>query len=145
MIETLDQAAIEELLRGQVVGRIGCHASGRTYIVPVAYVYDGSAVYAHSAHGKKLDMMRASPHVCFEVDNVSDLSHWRSVIAWGKFEELEGDDAARALGLLVGSVDGLRARGRPQDGDSGTDGASFADAVVYRIRLGETQGRAELG
>jgi hypothetical protein len=36
--------------------------------VPITYVFDGEAVYAHSADGLKIRMMRANPHVCFEVD-----------------------------------------------------------------------------
>jgi nitroimidazol reductase NimA-like FMN-containing flavoprotein (pyridoxamine 5'-phosphate oxidase superfamily) len=143
MIETLDTTAVEELLREQVVGRIGMHASGRTYVVPITYVYDGAAVYAHSSDGKKLEMMRANPHVCFEVDDVRDLGDWRSVIAWGKFEELHGDDAARALGLLVSGVQDLHPRGKAPDGPGGENGASFWDVVVYRIRLTEKHGRVE--
>jgi nitroimidazol reductase NimA-like FMN-containing flavoprotein (pyridoxamine 5'-phosphate oxidase superfamily) len=28
-------------------------------------------------------MMRANPHVCFEVDHRENLANWRSVVAWG--------------------------------------------------------------
>jgi nitroimidazol reductase NimA-like FMN-containing flavoprotein (pyridoxamine 5'-phosphate oxidase superfamily) len=37
MIEHLDRAEIDDLLRAQVVGRVGCHAGGLTYVVPVIY------------------------------------------------------------------------------------------------------------
>ncbi len=101
MLGTLTQEEIEDFLHEQYVGRIGCHAEGRTYVVPVTYVYDGNAIYAHSVDGLKLRMMRANPQVCFEVDHMIDMANWRSVITWGTFEELSGNDANRALAMLV--------------------------------------------
>jgi hypothetical protein len=40
-------------------------------------------VCGHSADGLKITMMRANPHVCFEVDHRENLANWRSVVAWG--------------------------------------------------------------
>ena len=45
MLGTLDAARIEALLGEEVVGRIGCHAEGRTYVVPITYVYADGCVY----------------------------------------------------------------------------------------------------
>src|SRR4051812_22119220 len=102
MIEALDAAQVDYLLRTEAVGRIGCHDGGKTYVVPVAYAYDGTAIYVHSADGEKLTMMRAHPAVCFEIDRVQTLGHWQSVIARGRFEELHGAARVRALELLRG-------------------------------------------
>jgi nitroimidazol reductase NimA-like FMN-containing flavoprotein (pyridoxamine 5'-phosphate oxidase superfamily) len=92
---------IEQFLHSQAVGRIGCSCEGLPYVVPVTYAYDGKRVIAHSAEGMKIQMMRSSPKVCFEVDQIDDLANWRSVIAWGCFRELQGNDAALAMGLLL--------------------------------------------
>jgi len=35
VIEELTRAEVDELLRERTVGRIGCHADGVTYVVPV--------------------------------------------------------------------------------------------------------------
>src|ERR1700712_5959754 len=88
MLGELNERQIETLLKELPVGRIGCHADGITYIVPVNYVYDGANIYAHSAKGMKIDMMRKNPEVCFQVDAITDLQNWESVICWGKFEEI---------------------------------------------------------
>ena len=77
MIEELPADEIEELLRAQFVGRIGCHADGLTYVVPVIYAYEGDCLYAHTLVGQKVAMMRANPDVCFEVDEYVGGS-WRS-------------------------------------------------------------------
>jgi uncharacterized protein len=63
------------LLKELPVGRIACHADGITYIVPVNYVYDGMNLYAHSAKGMKIDMMRKNPDVCFQADAITNLKN----------------------------------------------------------------------
>lgn len=88
MLRELKDTQIETLLKDQLIGRIGCHSEGITYIVPINYVYDGINIYCHSAEGMKINIMRENPQVCFEVDNIKDITNWQSVIAWGKFEEI---------------------------------------------------------
>ena len=72
-------------LKAETIGRIGCYAYGRPYVVPITYAYDGVAVYAHSREGLKLRAMRSNPGVCFEVDRMASLSEWSSVIAMGRY------------------------------------------------------------
>jgi uncharacterized protein len=50
-------------------------------------VYYDCALISHSATGLKLDTLRKKPQVGIEVDQVDDLSNWRSVLAWGCFDE----------------------------------------------------------
>jgi Pyridoxamine 5'-phosphate oxidase len=69
---------IDHMLHLEVVGRIGCHASGRTHVVPLTYTYDGHAIYAFSFEGLKLRIMRENPEVCFEVDRFNTLASWRA-------------------------------------------------------------------
>lgn len=101
MVNELCQKQIDQVLYAEGFGRIGCHTEGRTYIVPTNYVYDGTYIYAHSINGMELQTMRVHPEVCFEVDQITDTSNWRSVIAWGTFEELEGEAATHATYLLI--------------------------------------------
>ena len=101
MIGELNQKEIETLLESQPVGRIGCRDGNMVYIVPLSYAYDGNNVYARSLEGTKIDMMRQHPDICFEVDDTSDMANWRSVIAWGRFEELQGAERLEALKTLL--------------------------------------------
>jgi nitroimidazol reductase NimA-like FMN-containing flavoprotein (pyridoxamine 5'-phosphate oxidase superfamily) len=133
MIAELDRAEIDELLRSQVVGRIGCHADGLTYVVPVIYAYDGAGLYMYSIEGQKIRMMRANPHVCFEVDEYDGRGSWRSAIVQGIYEELEGAGAARALGLLTERFAGRGEERRPR---------GEGPAVAFRIRIDAVTGRA---
>ncbi len=153
MLGTLDGEQIEQVLRTEIIGRIGCTTDGRVYVVPVTYAYDGECVYAHSAVGMKVKMMRANPAVCFEVDHTDNLANWRSVIAWGTFEELTGEDAKRGMATLMQRVMPLLTSetAQPSHGMPGAaphPGAHAADvghvsAVLFRIRLTERIGRFE--
>ena len=105
-IHVLPEEGIEELLRTAIVGRIACcgHGAGggdgRPYLVPLAYGYDGEAIYAHSGPGRKITLMRAQPLVSVEVDEAEAPDRWRSAIAEGLYEELT-DPAARERALRI--------------------------------------------
>ena len=140
MLGDLTKSQIEATLRDNVIGRIGCHAYGQTYVVPITYAYDGSYVYAHTTPGMKLHMMRGNPHVCFEIDNMDDLANWQSVIAWGTFEELFGTKAQEAMQFLVEKIE-ARLAGPP--GASVHPNSAMERLVVFRIKLEQKTGRFE--
>lgn len=75
MLSYLTETEIEQLLGQQVIGHLGCHYRGTTYVVPVNYVYRKGDIYAQSGPGKKLDMMRRNPKVCFQVVDIRMFSH----------------------------------------------------------------------
>lgn len=149
MLGEMDDSEIEAFLRTETTGRIGCHCAGMTYVVPVTYVFEGGCVYGHSTEGRKIRMMRRNPDVCFEVDRVNGVNDWRSVIAWGRYDELTGDDGLQAMELMMKRlvqkpairsdhpsypVRSAGSRGPESEGIS---------VVVYRIRLTKTRGRYE--
>lgn len=145
---SLSAQEIEDLLRTELVARLGCHAAGRTYIVPVTYVYDGDALFVQSADGLKVRMMRQNPQVCVEVDHIDDLANWQSVIAWGRFETLHGPDAAaglirlreRLLPLVVSETTPLNEA--LSEGETRIPSGN-GHASIYRIHLFEKTGRFE--
>ena len=142
MLGRLDAEQIDRVLHRAAVGRIGVHAEGSTYVVPITYVYDGDAVYCHSALGQKIRMMRTSPDVCFEVDEIDDLSSWRSVIAQGRYEELSGDLATAAMNLLRSRLAPLTAS--ETVGPAGHPaGAADLTGIAFRLRLTDRTGRFE--
>lgn len=141
MLGELTPIEIEDVLRKGLIGRIGCHAFGKTYVVPVTYAYDGTSIYAHSGEGMKVHMMRANPHVCFEVDAMDDVANWQSVVAWGTFEELHDEDSRKmAMEILLEQIV-PRIGGPP--GTSAHPSSSTEPAVLYRIHLEQKTGRFE--
>src|SRR5690606_37549403 len=101
MLGELNKREIIDLLESQFIGRLGCHLNGETYIVPINYVYHNNAIYAHSGEGKKLEMLRANPRACFQVDEIDNMLEWKSVILWGSFEELKGVERQQVMHGLI--------------------------------------------
>ena len=97
----MDEVEVDEFMHRRVVGRVGCHLDGLTYVVPVIFAWEAGSAYVYSTEGQKVAMMRGNPRVCFEVDEYEAGGGWRSVIVQGAYEELVGHDAAVALQLLT--------------------------------------------
>ncbi len=147
MLGELSVQEVEELLRSEVTGRIGCHAGGRTYVVPITYAYENGYVYCHSAEGLKLRLMRENPTVCFEVDRVENVGNWRSVIATGRFEELSGRDVIEAMDVLISRLGEMAAPAHPsfviRASSAEPPRADGREIVLFRIHLAEKTGRFE--
>lgn len=141
MLGELTPEEIDEVLRTETIGRIGCYAFGKPYVVPITYAYDGVAAYAHSRAGLKLRMMESNPTVCFEVDRLDSPTAWKSVIAMGTYSELREQEADIAMQLLRRRYAPLvpSATSVP-DGDIHSSGMPWC---VFRILLGERTGRFE--
>lgn len=138
MSDELSPAEIEDLLRAQVVGRIGCHSEGLTYVVPVIYAYDAEGLYVASVEGQKTRMLRKNPRVCFEVDEYDGAGSWRSAIVHGDYEELSEADARKALELLAERFQRVGEEGSSRRRHDAGD----TRAVCFRIRIREATGRA---
>jgi len=128
---------IDEFLLGQRIARLGCHAGGETFVVPLIYAYGDGAVVSVTQEGRKVAMLRENPRVCVEVDeyDTDGRGSWRSVIAYGNAEELAGDEIEPALALLRERF--ARAAGREAAPRPLSPGV-----VVLRIRLEDVSGRA---
>ena len=133
----LSREEIEEFLRGQRIARLGCHADGVTYVVPLVYAYEDGAVFAVTTEGRKTALLRENPRVCVEVDeyDTDGKGGWRSVIAYGSYEELLGDAIEPALALL-------RERFARTSGRSAEPRPLGPEVIVLRITLDELSGRA---
>lgn len=147
MLGELNPEQIESVLAANVVGRIGCFADGKIYVVPVTYVYDNGYIIGHTGQGMKTDMLQKNPECCFEVDVMQNMANWQSVITWGTFEQLKGEEATVAMKKLINRLMPLMSSetSQPTHGLEGTHrmDTHLMKAVVYRIRLKEKTGRFE--
>ena len=148
MVGVLEPAEIDDLLAGQKVARLGCHAEGTTYVVPISYAYVDGLIIGQTTSGMKIDMMRANPDVCLEVDEIQSLTDWQSAIVWGRFEELEGMAAVEAMDKLIDRFGPIfeEAYSRNRLGRSiapDRPNQSPAPAIVYAIHIMQKTGRFE--
>ena len=148
MLGKLNENQIEKLLEEQYIGRIGCHSDDKTYIVPINYVYKDGYVYAHSALGKKIKMLRKNPKLCFQVDDIKSILDWKSVIAWGVYEEINGrEEMQHAMHLIIQHIMPMMKNtdGHPSHGitQNESDIGDTVDLILYKIRLKKKTGRFE--
>ncbi|HEY7184223.1 MAG TPA: pyridoxamine 5'-phosphate oxidase family protein [Blastocatellia bacterium] len=125
------------VLREGGLGRLGCIASGWPYVVPVNYHFDGQDVYIHTLPGKKLDALRANPRACLQVDEIKDSYNWRSVIAYGTFEEVSDEETRdKVLARLHSKLPHMTpVESMLVNGSTGT--------IVFRIKVEEITGAGE--
>jgi uncharacterized protein len=149
MMGTLNETQIEEVLQSNLLGRIGCNDGARMYVVPINYVYDGHHIIAHSVAGMKIAMMRKNPQVCFEVDEMKSFTNWKSVIAWGEYQELtDAREKYNAMKLFVDRTMRLKISETaipPEITEQRVHPRSpgYIKPVIYRIVLTEKTGRFE--
>ena len=143
----LETREIDNLLSDNYIGRIGCHANGKTYVVPISYAYYDQTIYAHTYDGMKVQMMRDNPNVCFQIDKMHGIADWESVITWGVYEEIvDKDKRMEALKILS-------ERHLPHNATETVKLSSewpFAprnlediDGLVFKINISEKTGRYE--
>ena len=102
MLGVLTREQCEQVLRRELIGRIGSYGAGKVYVIPVTYVFRDGYIYAHSKEGLKIKMMRKNPKVCFEVESRDSMRDWRTVILWGKYEELKSQaEVKKAIKILT--------------------------------------------
>jgi nitroimidazol reductase NimA-like FMN-containing flavoprotein (pyridoxamine 5'-phosphate oxidase superfamily) len=112
--EITDIKAIEKILNQGILCSIAFSDGTDPYLITVNYGYRDGCIYFHSANeGKKMDLIRKNPKVCFQVvvdDELikgeracSDFTmKYRSVVGYGKISLLQTEeDKADGLSVLM--------------------------------------------
>jgi nitroimidazol reductase NimA-like FMN-containing flavoprotein (pyridoxamine 5'-phosphate oxidase superfamily) len=106
-----DPAAVEAVLQAAQVCHLGLVDGDEPYVVPVSFGFRDGVLYFHSAtEGRKMEILRRHPRVCFQVEldcrvvPATEPCDWgarfRSAIGYGRAEILENPEAKR-FGLSV--------------------------------------------
>jgi len=148
MLGELNEMQIDHFLLSQEMGRIACVDGNIPYIVPITYIFDGKSIICQSTIGRKLEIMRKNPNVCFEVDSRQNMANWQSVIIHGTFQELEGDEAAEAREYLFNHIWPYLTSStiHPHEHDSSlssVDDFNRIKPVIFKIAIKEKTGRFE--
>lgn len=150
MLGILNKEEIENILTRNHTARLGCSDGREVYVVPITYVYDGENIFSHSNEGKKIQIMRANPEVCIEIDEVDDIFNWRSIIAKGIYEELTGNESLKAFDLIYKSLSEIINKANSHNIHPHETGKTIHrrdipinSTIVYRIKLINITGRYE--
>ena len=149
MLGELKEDEIQQLLKSNSIGRLGCTDGEHVYITPINYRLEDDSVLCYSLEGHKIDMMRKHPQVCFEVDHINGPDHWRSVIADGVYEEITdmaelNEIRPHYTEYMLRKKVSLTAMPKSENMEE-IPVKPLPEQVFYRIRLHKLSGRFETG
>jgi len=137
----LDRAECDALLMSQSVGRLAFSFRDRVDIEPIHYVYENGWIFGRTSFGTKVNMLAHHPWVAFEVDEVTALFAWRSVVVHGRIEFPDPEGAPIERALYARAV----AAFRRLVADAFTDNdPTPAREIVFGLAVLEISGRAAM-
>ena len=147
MTGVLTKEQIENVLQSQVHCRLACVDGEKPYLVPVSYAYDGISIYCQSKVGKKINLLRKNPNVCIQVQIMSSMNNWQSVLVLGLFEELKDEAADAAREFLFNKVFTLFTTSTIHKFEHGIteeiEDKNRIKDVLFKINIKEVTGRYE--
>jgi nitroimidazol reductase NimA-like FMN-containing flavoprotein (pyridoxamine 5'-phosphate oxidase superfamily) len=142
----LTPAQCEELLAKNHYAHLGCIDDGKPYVVPITYVYKSGYIYGFSLEGHKIDVMRKNPEICVQVEHVDAADSWKSVMCWGKFEEITDAKGMQDAKLLIAGMHGqsmMKNQQPPVTPLIKNLQQKIDESVAYRMKPERMTGRAE--
>jgi uncharacterized protein len=101
-VKDMSVGEMQALLLRVGFGHLGCTRDNLPYVVPMHYAYDGQDLYFITTEGTKTEFIAANSEVCFQVEEITDSSNWRSVMVMGKAQRLtKPDEVERAMQLIT--------------------------------------------
>ena len=139
MFLRLDEAESLELIGRARVARLGCIVEGGPYVVPINCYYEDGCIYSHSLPGKKISALRENPKACLQFDEIENDLEWRSVLAFGTYEEVSNPaERSIIMNKLLQRFPMLT----PVESAMAHD-AGYPIVIVYRIRIDRITGVSE--
>ncbi len=82
--EITKQSEIEAVIHQSRVFRLGLSDDDMPYIVPLCFGYQDQTIYVHGSYkGRKVDILRKNPMVCFEFDINTAMVEADNACEWG--------------------------------------------------------------
>jgi len=99
MIKKLDKKEKIFILENNYIGYLGYIFQSKPFVVPITYFFDkkNNAIICYSGQGHKINAMRKIKTVSLQVAEITTISHWKSVLVHGNFEQHYGSDAKAYL------------------------------------------------
>ncbi|SKB58771.1 pyridoxamine 5'-phosphate oxidase family protein [Maribacter arcticus] len=147
MRKNLEKEEIEGVLMSNYIGHLAFISQARPYMMPITYYYNKvqNAIISYSGEGLKLSAMRKNNAVSLEVDEINSVGNWKSVLAHGTFEEVQGIDAKQQLHQFAEGVKTIITKKeghRPQSlKEFSARISSDKIPVVFRIKILEITGK----
>lgn len=147
MIRDLKSTECLKLLSSKYLGHLGYISDESPFVIPITYFHDADekSILSYSANGHKIDAMRKYGHVSLQIESMTSIQDWSSVLVHGTFEELEGSRAKKYLRRFAEGVQDTIARTKNehpkfiQDFSARLQNGNIP--VVYRIHITNITGK----
>ncbi len=127
------------LLERTDTGYLATASEGWPYVLPLAFAYDGQAIYFHCGEGLMASLLAEESRACLAVTTTPQFVagsrpcestfHYESALAFGEVTRLHGDDEReRALRLLLSKY-------HPQHADEPLMADRFGDTSAYVLSI----------
>lgn len=147
MIKNLKVKESIRLLSDNYIGRLAFISQGNPYVVPITYYYDetSNSILGYSSEGHKINAIRKNPSVSLEVDEITAVNNWQSVLAHCVFEELHGSEAKFLLHRFAQGVKNIIVRKEKTVPRFISEFSSKPNSpkisIVFRIKIVEITGK----
>jgi uncharacterized protein len=142
-IDEMGTTEIQTLLSQAAYGHLGCSLEGHPYVVPMRYYFENPNLYVFTTEGMKTHYMDENPEVCLQVEDLQDMSHWRSVVVMGRSERITDQDE---LERVTQAIKIRNPQLSPAINHTWTDAWGRGNVVaIYRIHPSEMTGRTTDG
>jgi nitroimidazol reductase NimA-like FMN-containing flavoprotein (pyridoxamine 5'-phosphate oxidase superfamily) len=138
-VKDMVMGEMQALLLRVGFGHLGCTRDDHPYVVPMHYAYDGQDIYFFTTEGTKTEFIAANSEVCFQVEEITDPSNWRSVMFIGEAHKItKQDEVEHAMQLITERNQTLTPALNKTD-----IGAwhRLSNIAIYRVRPGALYGR----
>jgi hypothetical protein len=134
----MSRGEIEAMLLRNRVGRLAFSIHDRVDIQPIHFVYERGWLYGRTSEGDKITTLQHNQWIAFEVDEVTDLFDWRSIVIHGSFWIIHPRGSPRAEELWAKAAELM---GRLVPGAlTETDPVAFRH-TLFRIAVSDVRGR----
>ena len=139
-----DRATIDSIIARADVCRLALSHDNSPYLVPLCFGYDGTSLYFHSAKaGRKIDILRNNPEVCFEITVGCEpvkgelACNWTmrfmSIIGFGRVSFIDDtEEKQKALGIICSQYSDT-----PFTGDA----KAIEKTLVFRVDITDISGK----
>ncbi len=150
MRRNLEKHECIKLLEENYIGYLAYISGNQPYTLPITYYYDeeSHSIISYAAEGHKISAMRKNTSVSLAVNEITSVADWKSVLAFGTFQELDGSNAKYMLHQFSDGIKKIIPGGSTDKAQFISDFSakiySTGTPIVFRINIKELTGKIRI-
>lgn len=150
MRRNLEEQECITLLEENYIGYLSYISGNQPYTIPITYYYDkeSHSLISYTSEGHKIKAMRKNTAVSLAVSEITSVANWKSVLAFGEFQELEGSNAKHMLHQFSDGIKTIIPGGSTDKAQFISDFSakiySTGTPIVFRINIKELTGKIRI-